>query len=300
MGWAGVGQGPVCLPRLSSAERTGDERGCIQRAARHAITVRASLPATAATAVAAQCKPSPSLLQGHIKEITWEFEQTGEHEGAIFPVLHDYANPADAPERLLPHGAAAPAAACDAAACSKLLVAEEGLRLTEAALLLVLLGVVLAWLGSHLVLRRRRQPHTPAVAADPAATPVLADFPRFPHPAGDLAFPACSNSSFVTKAEAFMRFAGIPYAKQTGEAAVASGAPLPRPPHRLAAHARPLVPSAPQASPTPQPPPSPSCRTCSAARKSLATLTSSSSTWSGGVGAAGNSQGEAHALSRSV
>lgn len=128
-------------------------------------------------------------------------------------VVKDYL-PGNAPAELLGAAASAAAAApqCEAAptAC--------GLRLLEAALLLAFLGALAAWLYSLLSLPRRRQPHTPAAAEDAGAPLVLADFPRFPHPREDGSWPASSSSSFVTKVEAFLRFAGLPYSKRIGEA----------------------------------------------------------------------------------
>lgn len=100
--------------------------------------------------------------------------ETGPHQGDIFAQVVDYANPQDAPERLLPHS--------HPPACG----VPPG-RALEAALLTGLAGVLLACLYSLLVLRRRRVPDTPAAAEDPSAPIVLADFPRWARGAAGLA-----------------------------------------------------------------------------------------------------------------
>ncbi|EFN54422.1 hypothetical protein CHLNCDRAFT_135791 [Chlorella variabilis] len=145
----------------------------------------------------------PSAIDGTITfqqaAAMWKFMETGPHQGDIFAQVVDYANPQDAPERLLPHS--------HPPACG----VPPG-RALEAALLTGLAGVLLACLYSLLVLRRRRVPDTPAAAEDPSAPIVLADFPRLKREGG----PTCSPSSAVTKAEAFLRFAGIHYSKQVG------------------------------------------------------------------------------------
>ena len=125
-------------------------------------------------------------LQGHVKEIVWHMQKTGEKDAAIFATVEDYL-PADAPERLLPHAAAAPLP-CDPASCAPPAAGITPLSALEAALLATLLGALLAWLVSLLVLRKRRQPATPVHAGDPAAPLVLADFPRW---AGGQASTSC-------------------------------------------------------------------------------------------------------------
>ncbi|PSC69692.1 Transducin WD40 repeat-like superfamily [Micractinium conductrix] len=96
--------------------------------------------------------------EGHVKEITWHAEvQQGGDQATIFPVIHDYARPQDAPAELLG------AAAHGALACPPAVGTTTAL---EACLLAALAGVLLACV-----------------------------------------------SPFVTKAEALLRFAGIPYSK---------------------------------------------------------------------------------------
>lgn len=78
----------------------------------------------------------------------------------------------------------------------------------QAGLLLMLAGALLAWLYSLLSLWRPSQPPTSAAADNPAAPIVVADLARRPQPASP-GRPVCSNSSFVTKVEAFLRFGGV-------------------------------------------------------------------------------------------
>lgn len=138
--------------------------------------------------------------EGKVKVLEWDYSQTGPQEGVIFPTIHEY-RPQDAPPELL---AGSPGAVCGTAAVA----AVPALTFLEAGLLLVLAGALLAWLYSLLSLRRPLRPHTPTAAADPAAPIVVADFARWPQRSTPFR-PACSNSSFVTKLEAFLRFGGI-------------------------------------------------------------------------------------------
>ena len=233
-------------------------------------------------------------------EAAWASPQRARFALCPPQVVRDYL-PGDAPPELL--GAAASAAPA-APQCEAYTVG--GLRLLEAALLLALLGALAAWLYSRLSLPRRRQPHTPAVAEDADAPLVLADFPRFPHPREDGSWPASSNSSFVTKVEAFLRFAGLPYSKRTGEGLPAllacrgqgaccrcgahaqrgwrGGAPPPLLGGAADSPLSPLAPGCPQASLTPPARPRRSCRTCSAASSALVIRNLSSATWSGQAG----------------
>lgn len=178
----------------------------------------------------------------------------------------------------------------------------------EAGLLLVLAGALLAWLYSLLSLRRPPQPPTPDVTSDPANPLVVADFARW-HQHASPSRPVCSNSSFVTKLEAFLRFGGV---RQYSKMVVSRhGATLPAPaqsgstPWRWwppsQAGGRPaqgtLVPLALaghtlrrwspfHCRPTRMPPQRRSCPSSSAGASASATPTSSSSTWSGELRAA--------------
>ncbi|KAL4458287.1 hypothetical protein ABPG75_013152 [Micractinium tetrahymenae] len=138
--------------------------------------------------------------EGKVKVLDWDYAQTGPREGVIFPTIHEF-RPEEAPPELLPQPAGSPSCAAAAAAV-------PALTMLEAGLLLILAGVLLAWLFSLLSLRRPPQPPTPTAAVDPAAAIVVADFARWPQRARP-GRPVCSVSSFVTKLEAFLRFGGV-------------------------------------------------------------------------------------------
>lgn len=139
-----------------------------------------------------------------MKEVVWKVARTAQGDAAVlFPVIEDFL-PQDAPQRLLPTAASLTGAAP---------ASVSPLTALEAALLTALLGVLLAWLASLLLLRRR-PPATPAdctaaAGSDPAAPLVLADLPRVPHTGPD--WPAASNSSSATAVMACLRFAKLPY-----------------------------------------------------------------------------------------
>lgn len=164
--------------------------------------------------------------EGKVKEIEWHFEQTGPHAGEIFPTVHEY-NEESAPARLMPRGAH-PDVTSPACAAAVAAAGVPTLTTLEAGLALVLVGALLAFLYSLLSFKRPPQPDTPTAADDPAAPLVVADLARWPQALG-AGGPSCSNSSYVTKVEAFLRFAGIQYSKQVGfpDAAAAPKAQLP-------------------------------------------------------------------------
>lgn len=218
--------------------------------------------------LATEPTPTPSL-QGHVKEIVWHVARTPDgNDAALFPAVHDYL-PQDAPQRLFPH----PQHSCDASTCAAALAGAAPVMISpltalEAALLTALLGVLLAWLASLLLLRRRPKPADSSTAGGyPAAPLVLADLPRFPHAGPD--WPAASNSSSTTAVMAFLRFSKLPYTKvevcglsRLSLCDLGSSKPT--------AARHPLLPTAShcshrRASPTPPAPPTGTCRSWSAA-----------------------------------
>ncbi|KAL4423129.1 hypothetical protein ABPG77_004812 [Micractinium sp. CCAP 211/92] len=146
------------------------------------------------------------IVKGKVKVLEWNYAETGPRQGMIFAKIHEF-RPQNAPAELL--GQPSVSTCADVCCASEApAVHVPALTTLQAGLLLMLAGALLAWLYSLLSLWRPSQPPTPAAADNPAAPIVVADLARRPQPASP-GRPVCSNSSFVTKVEAFLRFGGV-------------------------------------------------------------------------------------------